>query len=207
MDWALFPRGLLIGLSIAVPVGPMAILVIRRTLVFGWVAGLVTGLGVACGDAVFGLVAAFGLTAISDLLLDHQNTIRVVGGAFLGYLGVSILRSANTLTLDANESLPTRRYLAAFTSTFGLTLANPPTILFFLAVFAGFGTVGALSSNNASLMVLGVFGGSVSWWLALAGGTSLLRGKLTAKRLKWVNRIGGITILLFGLLSLASVIV
>jgi threonine/homoserine/homoserine lactone efflux protein len=204
MDLSFFPRGVLIGLSVAAPVGPMALLCIRRTLAFGRTAGLVSGVGVATADAFYGSIAAFGLTSVSSLLLDLQGIVRFVGGIFLCYLGWKIFRTkAGAVSANADEG--GARHAGAFLSTLGLTLTNPATILSFAAIFSGFGIVGKdASTTSAIALVAGVFCGSTLWWLILTTGTGRLRGWLDSARLTLLNRGSGAAIGLFGLLALLS---
>jgi threonine/homoserine/homoserine lactone efflux protein len=194
----LFLRSILIGLSIAAPVGPIGVLCIRRTLADGRLHGLVSGLGAATADAFYGFVAAFGLTLISDFLLNQSDWLRLVGGAFLLYLGVRTLRA--TPAADPALVSPVQRGLfGAYGSTFALTLTNPMTIFAFMGIFAGLGGDTASSYSAAAVMVLGVFAGSALWWLTLSGGVSLLRGRFDTRLLGWVNRLSGVVILLFAL--------
>jgi len=199
-------RGLVLGVAIAAPVGPIGVLCIRRTLADGWLTGLLTGLGAATADGLYGGVAAFGLTAISGALVAQQGIIRVVGGALLCYLGVRTLLAKPA---SAAASARVKYGLAgAYLSTVGLTLANPATILSFVAVFAGLGLVGATGSVAAApaLLTAGVALGSACWWLLLSSGVNLLRTRLAAGALRWVNRASGALLLGFGLLALASVL-
>jgi threonine/homoserine/homoserine lactone efflux protein len=211
MDPLLFPRGLLLGLSIAAPVGPIGVLCIRRSLAEGWRTGFVSGLGAATADGFYGAVAAFGLTAITSLLVAGQFWLRLGGGAFLVYLGVRTLLSKPKplVVADTIDSPAARvpRGLAAYGSTLGLTLTNPATILSFVAIFAGLG-VGAASGGYAgpALLVLGVFCGSALWWLFLAGTLSALRSRFRPGGLVWVNRLSGVILLGFGLLAMLSVL-
>jgi len=204
MDVTFFFRGLLIGLSIAAPVGPIGVLCIRRTLAEGLAAGLVSGLGAATADALYGFIAAFGLTFISGFLIRQEMWLRLVGGLFLCYLGVKTL-----LAKPAGPAQPTstggRGLLAAYTSTLFLTLTNPVTILFFAAIFAGLGAAGASGSYaSAAILVAGVFAGSALWWLTLSGLVSLFRNRFDARAMRWVNRLSGLVILGFGLAALLS---
>jgi threonine/homoserine/homoserine lactone efflux protein len=185
MDLATFGRGLIIGFAIAVPVGPIGRLCIRRTLAEGRAAGFVSGLGAAVADALCGCVAAFGLTAISGFLLDHQTWLRLVGGVFLGYLGVGII-----VAKPAREATAARAtgLTGAFGSTLALTLANPTTILSFVAVFAGLGVAGTGRGYAAgATLVLGVFAGSALWWLLLSAGVGLLNNWGQALKLNKFN--------------------
>lgn len=205
-DFSLLPKGALIGLSVAAPVGPMAVLCIRRTLSDGRWLGLVSGLGIALADAFFGGVAAFGLTSISNLLVAHQGIIRLVGGAFLIYLGLTTVRSV-AAPLDVEGRVQRGGYAVALGSTLGLTLTNPLTILSFAAIFAGVGFAEERRGGaSAGLLVLGVFAGSMLWWLCLTSGVVLVRGRLTVSRLTWANRLSGAVILTFGVIAILSVI-
>ena len=208
MDLTLFFKGLALGFSIAAPVGPIGILCIRRTLAEGRSAGLATGLGAASADAIYGSIAAFGLTAVSGFLVGQSFWLGLVGGAFLVWLGVRTFRAAAPVEeAGASGPLEKRSLLSAYTSTFFLTLTNPMTILSFAAVFAGLGA-GIIAGNYgaAALLVAGVFGGSALWWLLLSGGVGLARRRLPPGWMGWVNRISGAVICVFGLLALGSVI-
>jgi threonine/homoserine/homoserine lactone efflux protein len=197
-------KGLIIGFSIAAPVGPIGVLCIRRTLLQGRIAGFLSGLGAASADALYGCVAGFGLTFMANFLLDQQLWFSLIGGAFLGYLGVKTFFSQ---TSETATTVHRASWLGAYGSTFLLTLTNPATILSFAAIFAGLGL--ANSSHNyleATLLVLGVFAGSALWWLLLSGGVSLFRTRLTPAWLGWVNRISGVIIAGFGLVILLSLL-
>ncbi len=202
MDSFVFLRGLIIGFSIAAPVGPIGILCIRRTLAEGMWYGLVSGLGAATADAFYGCIAAFGLTLIANLLIGQQFWLRLVGGLFLCYLGLKtfLAKPAEQAAQSQENSL-----LGAYASTLVLTLTNPLTILSFAAIFAGLGLAEANSDYLAAvLLVLGVFAGSAAWWLLLSGGVSLFRTKFGLRELGWVNRISGVIITVFGLIALLS---
>jgi threonine/homoserine/homoserine lactone efflux protein len=205
MDWGLLPRGLVIGVSVAAPVGPMAILCLRRTLAQGRLMGFVSGLGVATADGCYGAIAAFGLTSISTLLVDQADWVRIIGGLFLIYLGVTTASS----TAPAQGAIDSTRRpadrLKAFGSTLGLTLTNPTTILSFVAIFAGFGLADDnRGTGSAAALVIGVFVGSAVWWLTITTAVAMLRGWFTAQRLTWINRASGALIAVFGLLAIVS---
>lgn len=200
MDASFFVRGLLIGLSIAAAVGPMSVLCMQRTVYKGQLYGLVSGLGIATADAVYGCIAAFGLTLITSFLVSQQLWIRFIGGLFLVYLGLKTLLSKPA---ERAAAVKANGFVGAYVSTFLLTLTNPLTILSFAAVFAGIGVGGASKSYvSATLVVLGVFAGSALWWCLLTAGIALLREKFTARWLLWINRISGLIILSFGALAL-----
>ncbi len=204
MDLSFVLRGLLIGFSIAAPVGPIGVLCIRRTLAEGRLYGLVSGLGAATADATYGLVAGFGLTFISTFLINQSIWLRLIGGVFLLYLGFRTFAS-HPAAASSSDGKRDKSLLGAYASTLGLTLTNPATILSFAVVFAGLGlATGRSDYADATLLVLGVFLGSASWWLLLSGAVSLLRSRFTYKGLWWVNRVSGIIISAFGALALVS---
>lgn len=201
MPATLFVRGFLIGLSVAAAIGPMAVLCIRRTLAQGHLAGLATGVGVATADGCYGAVAGFGLVLISQFLVAQHVWLRLIGGLFLCYLGVkTLLAIPATRPAGAGGTDLARAYLSAL----GLTLTNPMTILSFAAIFAGLGVGTGGGYGGAGLLVLGVFIGSAVWWVVLTGAVTALRGRITQRILRWVNRASGTVILAFGLLALAG---
>lgn len=197
----LFLKGLLIGFAIAAPVGPIGVLCIQRSLHHGFRIGLMTGIGAALADGMYGLIAGFGLTAISSFLIAQQFWIRLIGGLFLIYLGIKILLTPprqNTTTHDNEKSA-----WHALGTTFFLTLTNPMTILSFAAVFAGLGLASSPNYLDASALVLGVIIGSAAWWVLLCGGVAFfLHHRLNAKTLKIINWISGSIILLAGIFSI-----
>ena len=200
MDLSLFGRGFVLGFTIAATVGPISLLTIRRTLAHGRVYGLASGMGVALADATYGAIAAFGLTAISTVLVSSRVALGLLGGAFL------ILLGWRTMTSRPGEaaSLADRPGLrGAFLSIFGLTMTNPLTILSFAALFAGFGVVGS-GGAGAAIVVAGVFCGSASWWLLLTSVVSALRTRVTLRWLTWVNRVSGIALVGFGIAAIAA---
>ena len=206
MDLPLFLRGLLIGLAIAAPVGPIGLLCIRRSLAGGFSTGFMTGLGAAAADGVYGAVAAFGLTAVSSFLTAQQTWLRLIGGAALIALGVSIALkkpAADSAAAGARAG----DLIGAFTQTFFLTLANPATILSFVAVFAGLGLGEAASARGAGVVVLGVFLGSAAWWLFLAGISTAMRRRMQPAAISWINRASGLGIAAFGVAAIASFLI
>jgi threonine/homoserine/homoserine lactone efflux protein len=202
MDITFLLRGFLIGLSIAAPIGPISVLCIRRTLAEGRLVGIVSGLGGATGDAVYGCIAGFGLTFISSILIGQQAWLRLIGGLFLCYLGTKTLlaKPAKRAALTKGDGLA-----GAYASTFFLTLTNPMTILSFVALFAGLGLASTGGDFlSAGALVLGVFIGSSSWLLILCSSVDLLRERFDSSRLQWLNRISGAIIAGFGLVALLS---
>jgi threonine/homoserine/homoserine lactone efflux protein len=200
MDMPFFVRGLVLGFSIAAPVGPIGVLCLRRTLAGGRLYGLVSGLGAATADAVYGLIAGLGLTLAAQAMLSHGAWLRPAGGLFLCFLG---LRTFLSRAAEHPPVMTGRGLAGAYLSTLALTLTNPLTILSFAAVFAGVGLVdGARSYGTTAALVLGVFVGSGVWWLLLTAAASLLRGQLGPGALQWINRAAGGMIMLFGVAAL-----
>ncbi len=200
----LFLKGLAFGFVLAATVGPMWMLCFRRTIASGALAGFVSGMGIAVADAIYGAIAAFGLTAVSGFLLAQHFWLGLVGGAFLVYLGIRALLAHPSAAGDATPANP--GLLRAFVSTLGLTLANPPTILAFAAIFAGLGLGANASYAAAAMVVAGVFLGSASWWVILALAAGRLRARLGSGLLRALNLVSGVVILAFALWQLAQLV-
>jgi threonine/homoserine/homoserine lactone efflux protein len=198
----IFLRGFLIGISIAAPVGPIGVLCIRRTLAEGRLSGFVSGLGAASADAIYGMIAGFGLTFISGFLVAQQRWLSLFGGFFLCYLGIRTFLSPPAQTAAPAK---TKGLLGNYISIFFLTLTNPITILSFGAIFAGLGLAeNAGDYTSAGLLVLGVFSGSALWWLMLSLGVSLFRQRVTSQWMLWINRFSGGIVFAFGIAALVN---
>jgi threonine/homoserine/homoserine lactone efflux protein len=204
VDPALALRGFVLGFTIAAAVGPISLLVIRRTLGQGQLYGLMSGLGVATADATYGSIAAFGLSAITDVLVNARQVLGLVGGVFLLWLAWRTIRSAPTEA--ATVATPRRGYAGAYLSMLGLTLANPMTILSFAALFAGLGVTSG-ASGDAALVVIGVLLGSTTWWIVLTTVVATLRARVTPASIHRINLVSGVIIGAFALVSIASVAV
>lgn len=206
MDWLVFPKGVLLGLSIAAPVGPIGVLTIRRTITDGFRMGLATGLGAATADLTYGLIATFGLTAIMSLLTDHAGSIRLVGGIMLCVIGGrGLMRSwapgAASAVAVPREITPARSYL----QTVGLTLTNPMTILAFIGMFAGIGiSAGGADIANALVLVAGVGIGSAAWWFGLSYLVSRVRHRLSSTAIRGINIVSNVIIVGFGVVALIA---
>lgn len=204
MDPALAFRGFALGFTIAAAVGPISLLVIRRTLDEGRIVGLASGLGVATADGVYGAIAAFGLGAISQVLVDARPALGLAGGGFLLWLAWT---TALAEPHDPATAPPRRAGLAsAYLSILGLTLANPMTILSFGALFAGLGVTGG-DAAGAGLITLGVFLGSCAWWVLLTSIVSIVRGRVTPTWIRRINVASGIVIGASAVVSIVSVVV
>ncbi len=206
----MFFKGLLIGFAIAVPVGPIGFLCLRRTIVYGRITGFVSGLGAATADAFYGLVAALGLTAISSFLLRMEHWLHLFGGLFLFGLGLKTALAkapAKEAATAVAPPPPQRSWHAAYLSTLALTLTSPATIIAFIAIFAGLGLGSQhLGRLHAFELVGGVFAGSSLWWLTLSLGAGKLRDKLRAEALHTVHVVSGLFIMALGVWQLAQLI-
>ena len=198
-------KGMLVGIVIAVPAGPVGVLCIRRTIFHGRLAGFISGLGAASADAVFGIIAGFGLTVVSDLLLDYQDWLRLGGAGFLLYIGISAF-TADPLRGTQSQRDP-EGLIADYASAFALTITNPITILAFLAIFAGIGFSGREATlSRAGILVLGVWLGSLLWWAGLALGAGAVRLSFERRHLVWINRGSGGILALCGVALLGSLL-
>jgi threonine/homoserine/homoserine lactone efflux protein len=205
-------KGILIGLSIAAPLGPIGILCLNRTLAEGPRMGFICGLGAASADALYALAGSVALSAIAQWIIDDRTLLRILGAVFLVYLGARTFMRP-TIVLPASGKLPTvlpPGWHAAFMSTFLLTVANPMTMLTFAAVFAGLGVApaGILkgADSAAAALVVGVFVGCALWWLTLSSLARRLRTHIGAHTLTVINRLCGTVLTAFGLYALASLV-
>ena len=195
-------EGMLIGVVVAVPVGPLGLLCINRALSTGALCGLFSGLGVATADALAAGLAALGISLISGFLTDHQVFLRLGGGFFLCYLGMKIYQTKPTVQTPSGD---VNGLLGAYVTTFLLTFSNPVTILSFIAIYASW-QVESLSGNYfaAAVLTLGVFLGSALWWIALFLGLTAFRDKFSLQVVGWIHRVSGALIAGFGVVVLLS---
>jgi threonine/homoserine/homoserine lactone efflux protein len=203
MEFTILLKGIFIGFAMAVPVGPIGIMCIRKTLAEGRLRGLIIGIGAATADMLYGCVAAFGLTIISNTLVSQKIWIRLIGGALLLFLGV---RTFRTRPADPNILINSSGILRSYLTTVFLTLTNPMTIFVSIAIFAAVGLGTGLGYFSAAALVVGVFIGSCLWFLLLSSGVTLFRKKLDLVGLRWVNKIAGILIIISGVYAIASLL-
>ena len=202
LDAGLFAQSLLIGLSIAAPVGPIGLLVIQRTLQRGGLVGMATGLGAAVADALYGAIGAFGVASVIDALNGARLPLALGGGAFLLWLALRIWHAApadRAAQVGSGDGL-----LQCFSGTFVLTLSNPATIFSFIAVFGTLGARGAVSSPWT--MIAGVLLGSALWWLLLSVIVGQLRTRFDARAQAWVNRVSALLLAGFALWQWAGLL-
>ena len=203
-------EGGVIGFLIAVPVGPAAALCIRRSIGVGAIAGYLTGLGAALGDAVFGAVAAFGLNFVQQFVAAHEAWLRGFGGLVLVVMGWTTMRHrprsvGDPVMHDREHKVATHFHFAS--SSFFMTVFNPLTVMAFGAAFAGRNLAGVGASlADASLLVAGVFTGALVWWAILCTTAVSLRQHFTGAGMRWLNYISGAVILAFGAVALVSLL-
>lgn len=186
-------------------IGPIAMLCVSRTIEKGKLAGLAVGFGAATADGIYGLVAAFGLTVITNFLVGYDVWIRSIGGLFLIYLGIkTYLTKLSVKKIDLVENEWWKNYL----TTFFLTLTSPMTILMYMTVFAGFGLIGQTTGNylDSSFLVLGIFFGAITFYFILASIVNTFRLKMTEKYVALGHKLSGVVIVGFGILAVTSII-
>jgi threonine/homoserine/homoserine lactone efflux protein len=203
MEPIFFLKGLIIGFAMAVPIGPVGIMCIRKTLAEGHSRGLIIGFGAATADSMYGIIAAFGLTFVSDAITSQHFWLSLAGGGLLLFLGIRTFRAKPK---DPKIPFDDKGMLRSYISAFLLAFTNPVTVFAFIAVFAAFGLGHRLNIISACILVLGVFTGSCLWFLTLGFIATSFRKKLDSAGLKWVNRIAGILIILSGLAAFVSLI-
>jgi len=195
--------GLLVGFPIAVSPGPMFVVVFRRTLTRGWRSGLISGAGIASGDAIYAALAAFGVTTLINVLVSQRRWIGLAGGVAIGLIGLRTLLT-NPLPVPPlrgeGDALRRRSLSTDYLSTLALTIGNPPTILAFVAIFAGLGVRVAPGWPSAVGLVIGVLLGSALWWLLLTGAVAVARARLSARVTRAIGVCAGAALIVLGLL-------
>jgi threonine/homoserine/homoserine lactone efflux protein len=194
----LLVRGLLAGLFIAAPVGPVNVLCISRTLSKGWRSGLVSGFGAASADTLYGSIAGFSITFVIQFLLREEFWIRLVGGILLVLIGVSYYFKNPQSLSDQKDGGPEH---SDYVSTLLLTLTNPTTVLSFLAILATLGMKEDRASWLTLLLVAGIFCGSMLWWIVLIGIVNRVRDRIDDRTMVWMNRVAGMAIGGFGVVT------
>ncbi|MDP4183943.1 MAG: LysE family transporter [Bacteroidota bacterium] len=202
MDLGLAFKGIIIGFAVSLPLGPIGVLCIQRTVNKNWRAGFYSGLGAASSDALYAVIAGFSLTYIINFIKVHEILFQWLAAIVVFFLGVHIFA-----TNPVSEIRKFRRkgstYLQDYLSTLIVTFSNPLSIFVFLAVFAGSGIVLHLSHPFDALLVLvGIFSGACSWWLILTSLVNRFRHKLNLRVLWWFNKLAGASIIVFVMVSM-----
>lgn len=200
---SIFVKGLIIGFSVAAIIGPISLMCIRRTIAEGQLVGIAIGIGSACADAIFALIAGFGITLIADIIIKHLLMLRIMGGLFLVYLGTRIFFER---VPEKVASITASGFIGTVASTLLLTLTNPMTIFSFSAIFAGLG-ISCTPSEPGPIITLAiaVFLGALAWWIILTSFLRLFHARVNQKTLIIINRIAGGLIAAFGLAALISI--
>lgn len=193
--------GIGIGVLMAAPIGPVNILCIQRTVSRGFWGGLAAGLGAVLGDGTLAAIAAFSMTAISEVMLAYAASIQFAGGLVLIGFGVALLLKRPVLRISPGQGSRLWEHTGVIPQTYFLTVTNPGAALGMIVIFGGLGSlIGGLNYFEALLLVLSVMGGSLLWWLGLSRLIVTIRHKLTEQRLKLINRAAGTVLLAFGLI-------
>lgn len=208
---SLFIKGSLIGFLVAMPIGPIAILCIQRTLLRGQLSGIFTGLGVACADAVYGSVSAFGLSFVYNFIERQQLLIRVLGALLLLFIGIKTLMTKEFTSPSINVPLKTHDYktslFKSFSSAFFITLTNPLTLFLFTGILSWLNIdIDQETAFNSISLVFGIFLGSFAWFFILSTIVNMFKNKFSFSYLKWLNIISGLAIIIFAGLILVSII-
>lgn len=199
----IFAKGFLIGLSLAFVIGPIAILCIQQTLVHGFFAGIACGLGIATADGLYGALAGFGLSFITDILRTYQSFFHLFAGCMLCYLGVMTFKRT---IIASSIALTATRFFTLYISTCMLTLSNPMTLISLSALLASFEVgVGVERSQLVPTLFFGFFLGSLVWWIILTTAVTLFRSYISIRTLTIMNQIAGVAMILFGLTMLATI--
>lgn len=197
MDLGLFIQGMIVGLTLAVPVGPISLVCIHRTVAGGRLHGIFSGLGVATSDSFYAAVAFLGLTAVSGMIIGHQTAFRLVAGIALVLVGIQVFRSVPSAVRESAKD--PESYIRDYLSLLAIAAANPLTIIFFITILPGFGVVAHGTTLIAAVpFVAGVFLGSAVWWIILCSSLGSVRSRLSVDNLRWINRISGTLITCFG---------
>ena len=204
MDLGIFIQGMIIGLTLAVPVGPISLVCIHRTITAGRLHGIFSGLGVATADSFYAAVSILGLTIISGLILSNQGIFRCLAGIILILIGIRVFIS---VPAGVNITAEHETYYKDFLSLLAVALANPLTLMFFIAILPGFGVmVHTTEQFSAAEFVAGVFSGSMTWWIFLSGSVGSVRSRISTAHLQMINRVSGLMIVCFGIGLLVLVI-
>lgn len=205
VETGLIFKGVIVGLLVSAPLGPIGVLCIQRTLNSGRISGFVSGLGAAVADTIFGIVAALGLSFVINFIRQEHIYFQIIGGLFVLYIGGKIFYT-NPIKKLKHQRLGRTRLSQDFFSVLALTLSNPLAILLFIAIMAGI-NVGRDNLSVLEMLVLlaGVFGGAVLWWFFLSSVANRFRQRIRLKSIWWMNKITGAVVFLFGLVVIMSI--
>jgi threonine/homoserine/homoserine lactone efflux protein len=205
MGIELFWKGFIVGLMVSIPLGPIGVLCIQRTLNKGRRSGFFSGLGAAAADTIFAIIAGFGITFIISFIREQQLYFQIIGGIIVIFLGIHIFYT-NPVRQLRMQRMNRNKLSQDFFTVFLLTITNPMAVFFFLAMFAGI-NIGdeSLSLFDMSNLVLGVFSGAAAWWFTLSAIVNLLRHRFRLKIIWWMNKVAGVIIFLLGIAAILSI--
>lgn len=199
-------KGIVIGLSASIPLGPIGVICIQRTLNKGRLSGVISGLGAAFADGFFAVIAGFGITAVIDYLVAYQLYFRIIGAIIVIFMGIKLIQTNPGLQLRKQLQKKRKGLFGDFISIFALTISNPITLFVFLAVFAGLNIFNTESNISSVLTLLfGTLLGATSWWFTLSSVVSIFRNKFKLRRMLLINRVAGVLIIVFGIFVFISV--
>lgn len=201
----IFIKGIIIGLLVSAPLGPIGIMCIQRTLNRGYMAGFVSGLGAAVADTIFAVIAGFGLTIIINFIQEKHIYFQILGGIFVLYIGYRIFNT-NPVKQLRIQRLSKTKLSQDFASIFLLTLSNPMAIFLFVAIMAALKVANELLSLfELFILIAGTAGGAILWWFILASVANRFRKRIRLKSIWWLNKITGSVVFLFGLVVILSI--
>jgi threonine/homoserine/homoserine lactone efflux protein len=204
LDFILILKGIVVGISVSAPLGPLGILCIQRTINKGFLSGFFSGLGAAFADILYATVAGFGISIIADFLKKYEFSITAIGGIFVVIVGIMIFRT-NPVKQIRQQKAQKKGYLSDFVSGFFITITNPLTIVVFGAIFAALGLNESSTLELVLLTLIGIFSGALVWWLGLTLGVNIFRKKIRLRNLYWINKITGVLVTIFGIVVFASI--
>jgi threonine/homoserine/homoserine lactone efflux protein len=201
--------GIGIGVLVAAPIGPVNVLCIQRSVTKGFWGGVAAGLGAVLGDGLLAAIAAFSMTAISEVMIAYAGPIQLLGGLLLIAFGVGLLFTRPALAIAPGQKSRLWEHTGIIPQTFFLTISNPGAIIGMLAVIGGLSSlIGGLDTYlEALVLVASVMGGSLLWWLGLAELISTIRHRLNESRLRLINRVAGTLLIAFGAILLLNKLV
>jgi threonine/homoserine/homoserine lactone efflux protein len=205
MGIELFWKGIIVGLMVSIPLGPIGVLCVQRTLNKGHRSGFVSGLGAAMADMIFAMIAGLGITFIIRFIQEKHIYFQIIGGIIVIILGVHIFYT-NPVRQLRMQRMNRNKLSQDFFSVFFLTITNPMAIFFFLAMFAGINiATGPMSIIHLITMVSGVFVGSAAWWFLLSTFVNFWRDRFRLKNIWWMNKVAGVVIFVLGIAAIVSI--
>ncbi len=192
-------KGIIIGLSASIPLGPIGVLCIQRTLNKGRKSGFISGLGAAAADGFYAIVAGFSVSIVIDYLTEYQLILRIIGSIVLFFLGYKLITTNPAVQLRNQLKKKRKGLFGDFISIFALTISNPITVFVFAAVFAGFHVLDPDTPKHSVLiLIFGILLGASTWWFTLSSVVSIFKDKFRLRRLLLINRIAGVLVIAFG---------